>query len=106
MSDTSSTLRCRACGGELGSHFLWTGDGFSYHHECFPSSPKEDEAASLRAQITSLQKELAERTAELKKSNRQALDNGMELCRQRSRAEAAEARADTLARRVEGLEAE
>ena len=63
MSFTSIALRCLACGGKLGSHFLWTGDG-AYHHACFPSSPKEDELASLRAQVASLQKELAERTAE------------------------------------------
>ena len=128
MSFTSITLRCRACGGKLGLHFLWTGDG-AYHHACFPSSPKDDETASLRATIASLQKELAERTAERDRAKViiskacNHLPNGAFCSPEASldfmehipdevllvtselvgKVSSAESRADTLARRVEGL---
>src|SRR5690242_12200051 len=117
MSFTSIALRCLACGGKLGSHFLWTGDG-AYHHACFPSSPKEDELASLRAQVASLQKELAERTAERDDARAEIehwqkgatcgcrYDSPDDVCDLHSPAVAAEkSRADTLARRVEEMEA-
>jgi hypothetical protein len=76
------------------------------------------EISSLRAQVASLQKELAERTAERDAANadrcfhtdddpncKMEASFMLMFDRERERAEAAESRADTLARRVEGLEA-
>jgi len=61
MSDgTAISPRCRKCGRDLGSSFLYSGDGFTYHSECYPVSPRDAELAALQ-QALSIEKEAREK---------------------------------------------
>lgn len=57
----------------------------------------EDDGEYVRhSDYADLERQIAELRAELSEARRQACDNGMELCRERSRAQAAEAENERL----------
>ena len=63
---TAVSPRCRKCGRDLGSSFLYSGDGFTYHSECFPVSPLNAEIEALRTALSQEReaREKAEKDAE------------------------------------------
>lgn len=88
---TATVMTCRKCGETLGSSYLYTADGFSYHHACFPVAPRDAETARLQEQVETLTRE-KERFAEL---------YGREAAAHMAYREAAEAERDRLRDAIE-----
>lgn len=64
LSRTAITPICRKCGVELGQSYVYSTDGFIYHHMCYPVSPKEVRILELERDLAAAQAGLAKSEAD------------------------------------------